>query len=204
MTKLGDSLVPLLSPHYPADEITRLFLPETYPTPLLPVPPPPRNDTLFLPNFKLTDPPLLAGPAPPSGPAKPPRSRKPQDLVTLPDSPPPGSLAAELIADAEHKATAKEREAVQLDELIKNNTDPTGQSRHASAKEKKAAQASNGKSPAAPLLISAHPFLPPAVETKHLAKTPDGHAIWPPPRGAANAPQVPNSVSRSYTPSALC
>ena len=144
MTKLGDSLVPLLSPHYPADEITRLFLPETYPTPLLPVPPPPTTDPLFLPDFTLIDPPLLAGPASSSFPVKPPRSRKPQDLVVLPDSPPPGSLAAELIADAAHKATDKEREAARLDEFIKNNTDPTGRGRHASAKEKKAAQASNG------------------------------------------------------------
>ena len=72
------------------------------------------------------------------------------------DSPPPGSLAAELIADAAHKATDKEREAAQLDELIKNNTDPSGRGRHASAKEKKAAQASNGKLPVTLLSLSAH------------------------------------------------
>ena len=81
--------------------------------------------------------------------------------MTLPDSPPPGSLAAELIADAAHKATAKEREAAQLDELIRTNTDPTGRGRHASAKEKKAAQASTGKSPLFPSsCLFDPPFLP--------------------------------------------
>ena len=63
--------------------------------------------------------------------------------MILPDSPPPGSLAAEMRADAAHKATAKEREAAQLDELIRNNTDPDGRSRHVSTKDKKAAQASS-------------------------------------------------------------
>ena len=58
-----------------------------------------------------------------------------------------------MIADAAHQATAKEREVAQLDELIRNNTDPAGRGRHLSSKEKKAAQASTGKSPAVPLLM---------------------------------------------------
>ena len=126
VTKLGDSLVPLLSPHYATDEITRLFLPETYPTPLLPVPPPPSAKPLFPPDLELADPPLLSDTAPLPGPSKSSRSRKPKDLVVLPDSPQPGSLAEELLADATHQATARECEAAQLDELIRNNTDPTG------------------------------------------------------------------------------
>ena len=206
VTKLGDSLVPLLAPHYPADEITRLFLPETYPTPLLPVPPPPPTEPLFLPDFVLSVPPLLSDAAPPV-PSKSSRSHKSKDLVTIPKSPPPGSLAAELKAEAAHRATAKEREAAQLDELIRNNTDPGGRGRHLSSKEKKAAQASTGKFPVVfPCSSSAYlPHPPPAVETEHLEKTPDGFAIWPPPPGAANAPQRRNSVSLlpSSAPSSL-
>ena len=140
MTKLGDSLVPLLAPHYAVDEITRLFLPETYPTPLLPVPPPAPTEPLFLPDFQLSVPPLLTDTVPFSGPSKSSQSHKSTDLVVLPKSPPPGSVAAELIADAAHRATAKEREAAQLDELIRNNTDPDGRGRYLSSKEKKAAQ----------------------------------------------------------------
>ena len=202
VTSLGDSLVPLLSPHYSDEEITCLFIPETYPTPLLPVlPPPTRNTTkpLFLPDFDIADPPLLANSAPPPGPTKPHHSRKTKDLVILPDSPPAGSLATELLADAVHQATSKECNTEQLEEFIRNHTNPTGRGRHASAQEKKSAQASTGKPPfPTPLSLVSSP-LSLAVDTLHLRKTSDGLAIWPPPCGAADAPQVPNAVSSSYS-----
>ena len=146
MTALGDVLVSILSPHYSDDDITQLFLPDPYPTPPPPIPPlSARNTTepLFLPESKSPTPPPLASSAPPSAP---PRKRKTRDLVTLPEDPPlPGSLAAELLADAAHHAGDRERETRQLDELIKNNTDPDGRGRHASAKEKRAASSAPGE-----------------------------------------------------------
>ena len=36
VVELGDTLVAFLTPHYSADDVTRLFLPEPYPTPLPP------------------------------------------------------------------------------------------------------------------------------------------------------------------------
>ena len=149
MTALGDSLVPLLSPHYSDDDITRLFIPEPYPTPLLPMPPHPacqNTKPLFLPDTKTKISPQLESPFPPIALDKP--QYKMKDLVILPDNlPPAGSLAAELLVEAKYQATAKEREAAQLAELLKNNTDPTGRRRHTLAKEKKAAQSSTSKSP---------------------------------------------------------
>ena len=146
VTALGDVLVSILSPHYSDDDITQLFLSEPYPTPLPPVPPLSARTTtkpLFLPDSESATPPPLASSAPPSAL---PRQRKTRDLVTLPeDPPPPGSLAAELLADASHHAADREREARQLDELIKNNTDPDGRGRHASAKEKRAATSAAGE-----------------------------------------------------------
>ena len=68
------------------------------------------------------------------------RQTRQTTLVQLPPSPEPpapGSLAAELAADAVHKASKKEREVQRLADFVKNNTDPSGRGRHATAKEKR-------------------------------------------------------------------
>ena len=176
-------------------------MPETYPMPLLPIlPPSTRHNTepLFLPEPETKDSPQLASSVPPTAPTKPPHLRKTRDLVVSSDNPPAGSLAAELIAEAAYQASAKEHKAVQLDDLIKNNTNPTEQGCHASAKEKKSAQASTGKflSSAAPPPLLTILLVYSAVDTTHVLKTLDGLAIWLPCLEAAAAtPQVPNAVS---------
>ena len=148
---LGDSLVPLLAPHYSNDEITHLFAPEPYPTPLLPMPPPPacqNIEPLFLPERDSMEPPVLSVSMPPLDSSQPARQTRRTPLVRLPPTPDPpatGTQAAELAADAAHQASEKEREAQRLADFIKNNTDPSGRGRHASAKDKWKAQSPKEK-----------------------------------------------------------
>ena len=142
MIALGDSLVPLLAPHYSNEEITRLFTPEPYPTPLLPMPPPTAHqntEPLFLPDRDSVEPQALSVSMPPPDSSQPPRQTRRTQMVRLPPSPDPpaaGSLAAELAADIAHRASEKERDAQRLTDFLKTNTDPSGRGRHASAKEK--------------------------------------------------------------------
>ena len=111
MVALGDSLVPLLAPHYSDDDITRLFALEPYPTPLLPMPPPParqNTEPLFLPERDSVEPPTPSVSMPPLYSSQPARQTRRTPLVQLPPSPDPpaaGSLATELAADAAHKAS---------------------------------------------------------------------------------------------------
>ena len=125
--ELGDTLVSFLTPHYSANDVTCLFLPEPYPTPLLHLPTrnsPPPPEPLFLPDILTPKPTSQALPSKPTPPQKVPESSQwTVDLLA------PGSLAAELAAEAAFQASAKEREAQQLEELIQNNTDPTGRAR---------------------------------------------------------------------------
>ena len=164
MIALGDSLVPILAPHYSDDDITRLFAPEPYPTPLLPMPPPPpcqNTEPLFLPERDSVEPPAPSVSMPPlDSPARQARRTPLVQLPPSPDPPAPGSLAAELAADATHKASEKEREAQQLADFVKNNTDPSGRGRHATAKEKRSSHSakekkSESKSTYSPLLLLA-------------------------------------------------
>ena len=144
VVELGDTLVLFLTSHYSADGVTRLFLREPYPTPLPPIPSlsePPPPEPLFLPDLDPVDPPPQTAPAKPAPPKKTQGSSH-----RTPDPPKPRTLAAELEAEAAFQATARECEAQQLDELIWNNTDPTGRGRHASAKEKRAALSATSKS----------------------------------------------------------
>ena len=188
VVELGDTLVAFLTPHYSADDVTRLFLPEPYPMPLPPLPvrtEPPPTEPLFLPNTPTPDPPLQTLRA---------------SSQRTPDRPAPGSLAAELAAEAAFQASAKDREAQQLDELIQNNTDPSGRNRHAS-KEKTAPESASGEYPSILSPIPSHFPLFLAVDISRLPKDADGLAIWPIPRGvAASVPQVPATV-RMFSPS---
>ena len=149
MVALGDSLVPLLAPHYSDDEITRLFAPEPYPTPLLPMPPPSarqNTDPLFLPDRDSVEPPAPSVSMPPLESAV--RQTRRTPLVQLPpspDTPAPGSLAAEFAADAAHQASEKERESQRLADFVKNHTDPSGRGRHATAKEKRSSHTAKEK-----------------------------------------------------------
>ena len=151
MVALGDSLVPLLAPHYSDDEITRLFVPEPYPTPLLPMPPPParqNTEPLFLPDRDSLEPLVPSVSLPPLDSSQPARQIRRTPMVRLPPSPDPpasGTLAAELAADVAHQASEKEREAQQLLDFIRTNTDPTGRGHHASAKEKRKAHSPKDK-----------------------------------------------------------
>ena len=181
--ELGDTLVSFLTPHYSADDITRLFLPEPYPTPLPPLPvlnEPPPPEPLFLPDTLTPDPP--------------PQKLRESSQRT-PEPPAPGSLAAELAAEAAFQASARDREAQQLEELIRNNTDPSGRDRHV-PKDKKAPESTTGKYPFCvfpPDSLSPPPVL--AVDISRLPKDADGLAIWPTPRSvAASVPQVPATV----------
>ena len=140
----------MLAPHYSEDDITRLFAPEPYPTPLLPMPPPPprKNTPLFLPERDSVEPPAPSASMPPLGTSQPARQTRRTPLVQLPpspDAPAPGSLVAELAADAAHKASEKERDAERLADFIANNTDPSGRGRYAPAKEKRKAHSPKEK-----------------------------------------------------------
>ena len=195
MVELGDTLVSFLTPHYSADDVTCLFLPEPYLTPLPPLPmrnDPPPSMPLFLPDTLASKPPSQAPLSKPTPPQKAPESSQ-----QTPKPPAPGSLAAELAAEAAFQASAKERDAQQLEELIQNNTDPAGRARHAS-KDKKAADSGTGESPFCIFLPSLFSFvLALAVDISKLPKDADGLAIWPTPRGvAASIPQVPATVCR--------
>ena len=144
--ELGDTLVAFLTPHYSADDVTRLFLPEPYPTPLPPLPvrnDPPPTEPLFLPHTPTPDPPLQT---------------LQETSHRTPERPAPGSLAAELAAEAAFQASSKDREAEQLDELIRNNTDPSGRGRHAS-KDKTAPKSSSGESLVSSFPVYSHSFL---------------------------------------------
>ena len=94
------------APHYSEDNITRLFAPEPYPTPLLPMPPPPprkNTEPLFLPERDSVEPPAPSVSMPPLDTSQPARQTCRTPLVQLPpspDPPAPGSLVAELAADA--------------------------------------------------------------------------------------------------------
>ena len=151
MVALGDSLVPILAPHYSEDDITRLFAPEPYPTPLLPMPPPPsrqNTEPLFLPERDSVEPPAPSISMPPPDSSQPAlRTRRPPlvQLPPSPDPPAPGSLAAELAADVAHQASEKEKDAQRLKDFIQHHTDPSGRGRYASAKEKRQAQSPKGK-----------------------------------------------------------
>ena len=199
VSALSDQLVSLLSPHYSDDAITQLFLPEPYPTPLpaAPFPPArPNTEPLFLPDTEVEDPLALTTSAHPAISPQSTRPWKKKDLVCLLSSlPPDGSLATELAADTAHRASAKDWEAQQLDDLIRTNTDPTGHGRHVSTKEKKAASANGEFPPILSLLLPTH-FLTSAIDTFKLPRTADGLAIWPPPSAAAaTSPQERNPVS---------
>ena len=125
------------------DEITCLFTPEPYPTPLLPMPPPParqNTEPLFLPDRDSVEPPAPSVSMPPPDSTQPARQTHRTPIVHLPPSPDPpatGSLAAELAADAAHQASEKERDTQRLANFIRTNTDPSGRGRYAPAKEKR-------------------------------------------------------------------
>ena len=215
MVTLGDSLVPLLAPHYTDEEITRLFAPEPYPTPLLPMlSPSARQNTepLFLPERASVELPVPSMSLPPLDSARQTRRTPLVRLPPTPEFPAAGSLEAELAAAAAYEASEKEREAQRLKDFIQTNTDPTGRGRHASAKDKRKAQSpkekrsvpsskdksSDSKSKFLPSSLdlsyscSPHSSL---VDVSKLLKNSEGLAIWPPlPGPAAAAPQVPNEV----------
>ena len=180
--ELGDTLVAFLTPHYSADDVTRLFLPEPYPTPLPPLPvrnDRPPSEPLFLPHTPTPDPPLQT---------------LQETSQRTPERPAPGSLAAELAAEAAFQASAKERDAQQLEELIQTNTDPAGRGRHA-PKDKKAAVSVTGEFPLFPSASAFLFVLAFIVDISKLPKDADGLAIWPILRGvAASVPQVPATV----------
>ena len=218
MVALGDSLVPLLAPHYSDDKITCIFAPDPYPMPLLPMPPPSaRHNTepLFLPDRDSVEPPAPSVSMPLLESSQSARQTCQTLMVRLPPSPDPpaaGSLAAELAADIAHQATEKERDAQRLAEFIKTNTDPSGRGCHASAKEKQKEKRSSqsakenksdSKSKSLPCCSNRSSMLilpvSPTVDVSKLAKTPEGLAIWPPLPAAAAAPQIPNEVCVVFT-----
>ena len=227
MVAFGDSLVPLLAPHYPNNEITSLFAPEPYPTPLLPMPPPPprkNTEPLFLPDRDSVEPVAPSISLPPLDSSQPARQTRRTPLIRLPpspDAPAAGSLVAELAADAAHQAGEKEREAQRLADFVKNHTDPSGHGRHASVKEKRKAQSSKEKGTSHSAkekrsesksmylrCLSFHSYAYSGlafllVDVSKLAKTPEGLAIWPPLPTAAAAPQIPNEVCAVSTPALM-
>ena len=148
MVAFGDSLVPLLAPHYSDEEITRLFAPKPYATPLLPMPPPParqNTEPLFLPERDSVEPPVPSMSLPPLNSARTTRRTPLVRLPPTPELPAAGSLESELAAAAAYEASEKEREAQRLADFLKSNTDPTGRGRHASAKDRRKAQSPKEK-----------------------------------------------------------
>ena len=112
---LGDTLVSFLTPHYSANEVTQLFLPDPYPMPLPPIPPLddlPHPKPHFLPAIDSVDLPPLTTSALLSAPTKPSCPKKTKRLSQqTPDPPAARTLTAELEAEAAFQASAKECEA---------------------------------------------------------------------------------------------